>query len=215
MKHILILLLISIISSCQTTSSIQYEEKISQDNLRKKWFKIDALDVDGLRDLSKAKQIKLRMKLGIPKGNGPFPTVIILHGSGNMKNRDDAIGARLLKNGIAWIGLYSYDSRGLKNKKWNQRIANSNVFDQISDAYHALKFVENHPLLNEKKVAVTGFSLGGMSSLMTASLSMTEQFKIGKKDFSFALNQYGPCFVSPSDPKPDYRVFSLWGEDDA
>lgn len=215
MKHILILLLISIISSCQTTSSIQYEEKISQDNLRKKWFKIDALDVDGLRDLSKAKQIKLRMKLGIPKGNGPFPTVIILHGSGNMKNRDDAIGARLLKNGIAWIGLYSYDSRGLKNKKWNQRIANSNVFDQISDAYHALKFVENHPLLNEKKVAVTGFSLGGISSYALSSSSISKKFNVSNSKFKLALNQYGPCIIFPTDPDPTLKIVNIWGKEDA
>jgi dienelactone hydrolase len=132
-----------------------------------------------------------------------------------MQDTDKELGQYLVNHGIAWIGVYSYDSRGLKWLTYKERLTKSNIFDQVSDAYRVLDYIENDARFDENNVAVTGFSLGGMSSLMTASQSMTEQFKIGKKDFSFALNQYGPCFVSPSDPKPDYRVFSLWGENDA
>jgi len=190
-------------------------DKSSSVNSTNGFIEIDAIDIDGQKNESSYQPIKLSLKIGLPEGQGPFPTVVILHGSGNMQDTDKELGQHLVNHGIAWIGVYSYDSRGLKWLTYKERLTKSNIFDQVSDAYRVLDYIENDARFDENNVAVTGFSLGGMSSLMTASQSMTEQFKIGKKDFSFALNQYGPCFVSPSDPKPDYRVFSLWGENDA
>ena len=178
-------------------------------------IEIDAIDINGQKDESHNNPIKLSLKIRLPEGSGPFPTVVILHGSGNMKDRDSLIGQHLIEQGIAWIGVYSYDSRGLKWLTYKERLIRSNVFDQISDAYRVLHFIENDPRFDENNVAVTGFSLGGLSSLMTASQSMTDRFRIGTSDFKFALNQYGPCFASPADPKPDYTVFNLWGSDDA
>ncbi|MGC6484051.1 MAG: hypothetical protein ACON4P_00115 [Candidatus Puniceispirillales bacterium] len=178
------------------------------------YIEIDAIDINGQMNESHNIPIKLQIKTGIPDGEGPFPTVVILHGSGNMQDTDAELGQYLVDQGIAWIGVYSYNSRGLKWLTYKERLTKSNIFDQVSDAYRVLHFIESDPRFDENKVAVTGFSLGGMSSLMTASQSLTEKFKIGKKDFVFALNQYGPCFVSPADPKADYKVFNLWGTDD-
>ena len=190
-------------------------DKSSSVNSANGFTEIDAIDIDGQKNKSSYQPINLSLKIGLPDGSGPFPTVVILHGSGNMQDTDKELGQHLINHGIAWIGVYSYDSRGLKWLTYKERLTKSNIFDQVSDAYRVLNFIENDTRFDENNVAVTGFSLGGMSSLMTASESMTEQFKIGKKDFKFALNQYGPCLVSPADPKSDYRVFSLWGEDDA
>ena len=195
-----------VIFDCDSSSSVKSTNG---------FIEIDAIDIDGQKNETSHQPIKLSLKIGLPEGQGPFPTVVILHGSGNMQDTDKELGQYLINYGIAWIGVYSYDSRGLKWLTYKERLTKSNIFDQVSDAYRVLNYIENDARFDENNVAVTGFSLGGISSLMTASQSMTEQFKIGKKDFSFALNQYGPCFVSPSDPKPDYRVFSLWGEDDA
>lgn len=178
------------------------------------FIEIDAIDINGQKDESHNTPIKLMLKTGLPEGSGPFPTVVILHGSGNMKDTDSELGQYLIEHGIAWIGVYSYDSRGLKWLTYKERLVKSNIFDQVSDAYRVLDFIENDPRFDENNVAVTGYSLGGMSSLMTASQSMTDRFRIGTSDFKFALNQYGPCFVSPADPKPGYAVFNLWGSDD-
>jgi len=200
---------------CGSKTSQAFAETITPQNLRDEWFQMDAIDVDGLLDVSKAEPIKLKLRLGIPDGDGPFPTVVILHGSGNMKERDKALGSILERHGIAWVGVYSYDSRGLKYRNWIERISNSNIFDQISDAYHVLDFIERHPLLDERKAAVTGFSLGGISSYAISSSSITQKFNVSNSKFIIGLNQYGPCIIFPEDPDPSLKVVHLWGQKDA
>ena len=200
---------------CGSTTTQTIAEAITPQTLRDEWFQMDAIDVDGLLDVSEAKPIKLKMRLGIPDGEGPFPTVVILHGSGNMQDRDRALGNRLEQNGIAWIGVYSYDSRGLKYRAYDERLIGSNVFDQVSDAFHALKFIDEHPLLDSSKAAVTGFSLGGISSYAIASASVSTKFNVSDQKFLYGLNQYGPCLMFPTDPDPSLRVEHLWGSADA
>ena len=200
---------------CGSNTTQALAEAITPQTLRDEWFQMDAIDVDGLLDVSEAKPIKLKLRLGIPDGEGPFPTVVILHGSGNMKDRDRALGSRLEQNGIAWIGVYSYDSRGLKYRNWHERIANSNIFDQISDAFHVLDFAARHPLLDAGKAAVTGFSLGGISSYAIGSKSLIDKFNVSEYNFTLGLNQYGPCILFLEDPSPSTRLVHLWGQEDA
>lgn len=194
---------------CQTTQ-VKLTGPITEENARFGEFVIPANDLDGLK--SDGKNINLKLTAGFPDGNGPFPVVVILHGSGNMKDRDLALGKRLEAQGIAWLGVYTYDSRGLASKPYKVRLAKANIVDQVSDAYAALNFAKTHPLLDHQRAALTGFSLGGLSAVLAAT-SWAERF--GETDFNYFLNQYGPCILFSDEVKSDVKIDHMWGRFDA
>jgi dienelactone hydrolase len=200
------LLAIMLLSACQPTGDVT-----SRSDQRLSNFIVPALDVDGLS--ANAKPINLRLSAGFPEGDGPFPVVIILHGSGNMSGRDRALGEQLEEQGIAWLGVQTFDSRGLSNAAYLSRLARATVFDQISDAYVALEFAAAHPLLDADRAALTGFSLGGISVI--AAASGTRAGLQSDRNFSYFLNQYGGCIVLNEVSTPGIRLDHIWGGQDA
>lgn len=194
------------LSACQPTGDIT-----SRSDQRLSNFVVPALDVDGLSN--NAKPINLRLSAGFPDGDGPFPVVIILHGSGNMSGRDRALGEQLEEQGIAWLGVQTFDSRGLSNAGYLSRLGRATIFDQISDAYVALQFAASHPLLDADRAALTGFSLGGISTI--AAASGVRAGPQSSRNFSYFLNQYGGCIVLNEVSTPGVRLDHLWGGQDA
>jgi dienelactone hydrolase len=63
----------------------------------------------------------------------------------------------------------------------------------IVDAYKALETLSNHPSINNDKISITGWSLGGAVTLFSAWLPLKRAIN---KDLNFAshLAFYPPCF---------------------
>mgnify|MGYP001038426596 CR=1 FL=1 len=209
MKGICLGFCLIFLAGCQTTQ-LKVSGPITSENQRSSQFVIPANDLDGLDGVNR--KINLKLTAGFPDGDGPFPVVVILHGSGNMKSRDVSLGKRLQSEGIAWLGVYTYDSRGLGPKPYKVRLTQANIVDQVSDAYAALNFAETHPLLDHQRSALTGFSLGGLSTALAAT-TWAEQF--GDVDFKYFLNQYGPCILFSENVKSDVKLDHMWGRFDA
>ncbi len=105
--------------------------------------------------------------LTTPSKGGPFPVVILVHGSGpndrdetiydNKPFRDIAWG--LARNGIATI---RYDKRTKVHGKEMLSMGNLTVYDEtIDDAALAAKLAETEPNVNRREVFILGHSLGG------------------------------------------------------
>lgn len=209
MKKIILGLGFIFIAGCQS-SQLKLSGPITNENQRSSQYVVPANDLDGLAGVDR--KINLKITAGFPDGDGPFPVVVILHGSGNMKARDVALGQRLQAEGIAWLGVYTYDSRGLGSKPYKVRLTQANIIDQVSDAYVALNFAKTHPLLDHQRAALTGFSLGGLSAALAAT-SWAEQFS--NSDFKYFLNQYGPCILFSQNVKNGVNLDHMWGRHDA
>jgi uncharacterized protein len=111
---------------------------------------------------------QLPATLSIPTGNGPFPAVVLVHGSGP-NDRDETIYSNkpfkdiaqgLSSNGIA---VLRYDKR---TYVYPNECANMTDFtpqdEVITDALAAITYLQNNSHINHSQIYLLGHSLGAM-----------------------------------------------------
>jgi len=113
-------------------------------------------------------QWKLPAALAVPKGAGPFPAVVLVHGSGP-NDRDESIGPNKPFKDIAWglaskgIVVLRYEKRTKQYPEEFAAIQNFTVQDEtIADALAAVNVLNTSSVVNHSKIFVLGHSLGGM-----------------------------------------------------
>jgi dienelactone hydrolase len=107
--------------------------------------------------------------LSLPKGSGPFPAVILVHGSGP-NDRDESIGPnkpfRDLAEGLASLGVavLRYDKRTAVYPDKLAAIKDSiTVKDEaVDDAVAAVALLRRTKEIDPQRIYVLGHSLGGM-----------------------------------------------------
>ncbi|MCX6664409.1 MAG: dienelactone hydrolase family protein [Euryarchaeota archaeon] len=113
-------------------------------------------------------QWKLPGTLSIPKGAGPFPAVVLVHGSGP-NDRDESVGPNKpfkdIAGGLASKGIVvlRYEKRTKQYPQESAAIQNFTVQDEtIADALAAVNVLDASSAVNHSKIFVLGHSLGGM-----------------------------------------------------
>lgn len=106
--------------------------------------------------------------LSLPTGEGPFPAVVLVHGSGP-QDRDETIGPNKPFRDLAW-GLASQGVAALRYEKRTkayslemQNLANTITVKEevIDDALAAVALLRNKAGVNQRQIFVLGHSLGG------------------------------------------------------
>ena len=109
--------------------------------------------------------------LTIPEGEGPFPAMVLVSGSGQ-QNRDEelmnhrpfwVIADYMARCGIA---VLRYDDRGMGGSGGD--VYNSTSIDFSYDAEAAFDFLRNQKLIDASKVGILGHSEGGIINFMVA-----------------------------------------------
>lgn len=106
--------------------------------------------------------------LTVPTGAGPWPAVVLVHGSGP-NDRDETVGANRPFKDLA-VGL---SSRGIAVLRYDKRskvhagkLASVKDFtvqqEVIDDAREAVRALRAHPKIDAARIVVLGHSLGGM-----------------------------------------------------
>jgi dienelactone hydrolase len=113
--------------------------------------------------------------LTMPAGTGPFPALVLLHGSGP-HDRDESIGPnrpfRDLADGLAsrGIAVLRYEKR---TRQHSAKMADGVVTvreEVLDDALAAVELLRKTPGIDPKRVYVLGHSLGGMMAPKLATL---------------------------------------------
>lgn len=100
--------------------------------------------------------ITLKGELTLPEGDGPYPVIVIIHGSGKVTRHGGPWNTFFLKYGI---GVLSYDKRGSGESTGNFAIAGYEDF--ASDAVAAVEFLKKHPKVDASGIGLHGSSEGG------------------------------------------------------
>lgn len=109
--------------------------------------------------------------LTIPEGDGPFPALVLVSGSGQ-QNRDEelmnhrpfwVIADYLSRRGVA---VLRYDDRGMGGS--TGEVLNATSMDFSYDAEAAFNFLLNRKEINASQVGILGHSEGGIINFMVA-----------------------------------------------
>ena len=122
---------------------------------------------------------QLPATLTMPKGEGPFPAVILVHGSGP-NDRDETIGANKPFKDLAWglatngIAVLRYEKR---TKEYPTELAAMiGTFtvreETIDDALAAIDMLREVEGIDAERIFVLGHSLGGMLAPRIAAQSV-------------------------------------------
>ncbi len=111
---------------------------------------------------------KLPATLTIPNGTGPFPAVLLVHGSGP-NDRDETYGPNKPFKDLAWglasrgIAVLRYEKRTKQYPEEFAILQNFTVQDEtIADAVVGVNFLFNSSVVDHSKIFILGHSLGGM-----------------------------------------------------
>ncbi|WP_245499266.1 hypothetical protein [Mesorhizobium sp. M1A.F.Ca.ET.072.01.1.1] len=101
-----------------------------------------------------------------PPGKGPFPAVILLHGcAGVLQNDQEVWPERLSSWGYVVLVVDSFSTRGVHDP------CNGLLVIRVYDVYGALDFLSKYSFVESSRIALMGFSSGGITSSRRCNLA--------------------------------------------
>ncbi len=167
--------------------------------------------------------VSLRAHLLRPEGPGPFPAVVLLHGCGGAVTARGRIGARhrdwmerFVANGIVALLVDSFTPRGYRAICEMRNRPITSDLDRPYDAYAALAWLRDHPLVRPERIAVMGWSHGANTVLATITEPAIRRTGWTGPGFVAAVAFYPGCStLSRSDYRPTVPLLmQLGGADD-
>jgi dienelactone hydrolase len=114
-----------------------------------------------------AEAVNIVGHLFMPQGNGKVPAVLLMHGSGGIDDTMLDYWPKLLNaQGIAVFSLDRFGPRGVKSTTTDQ--SQVPFAADVADAFAALRLLASHPRIDANRIAIMGFSRGGIASWRTA-----------------------------------------------
>ena len=138
------------------------------------------------------KPVVLAGELRIPRpGTDKFPAVILMHTSGGIAPHLDKWAQELNSIGVAAFLLDSASGRGMVNFATDP--PQSTYLQLIVDAFRALDMLAKHPRIDPNRIAVMGFSMGGLPAVYSSSERFWKMYGSDKVQFAAHIGVYNSC----------------------
>ena len=142
-------------------------------------------------------------------GSGKAPAIVIVHGSGGVTAAREGFWATELSQvGIAALVTDSFTPRGVSTTMDDQTRVNQT--QMVGDAYAALAFLAGQPDVDATRIAVMGFSKGGVVALITAD----RRTRPDARGFAAHVPLYPGCTLQYRHPQPTAPILVLIGASD-
>lgn len=146
-----------------------------------------------------------RAALFLPAGasaENPVPAVVLLHGAaGVLGSRELTYGAQFSEMGVAALVIDAFGARRDRATGFLDRLLEITETMALADAYAGLRHLDAMPEVDGDRVALMGFSYGGMSTMLGAFAQTAEALNPGGKRFAAHVSFYGPCIAQFDDTR--------------
>lgn len=164
----------------------------------------------------------LRGFLAKPEGDGPFPTILLLHGCSGPVTSKGAIASRerhwmtlFVAEGYVVLLLDSFNPRGFSSICTKSARPITAEQDRPYDAYAALRWLRDRPYVRPDRIGIMGWSHGAMTALATISQAMIAEIGWTGPGFATAVTFYPGCFdLGKTVYKPTVPLLLQLGEKD-
>jgi dienelactone hydrolase len=131
-------------------------------------------------------------ELLFPEGAGPFPAVVLAHGCNGNRFVEPAWGSFLREAGYATVNVDSFRGRGISEVC--TQAGRLSPLQRVPDAYGALRLLAAHPKIDPRRVALMGFSHGGMLTMFASTAWAKETYAVaGQPAFRAFFPFYPYC----------------------
>ena len=113
-----------------------------------------------------------------------LPAVLIVNSSPGFDGRGAFYAEALAKAGIASFEVDMFQGKGLP----------ATPRHNMPHAFQALRYLADHPRIDETRIGIMGFSWGGAIALLTSSEELAHQYGAGKHGFAAHLGMYPICW---------------------
>ena len=132
----------------------------------------------------------------------PVPAVVFLHGaSGVSSARELAYARRFAELGLAALVVDAFAARRDRATGFMERLLEITESMVLADAYGALRYLASMPQVDAKRVAVIGFSYGGMAATYAAYAQVAQGFAPEGLRFAAHIAFYAPCVARFADSR--------------
>ena len=162
------------------------------------------------------KPLTIRAQLVLPdkRGDGKIPAMIIMHGSGGVREREWSYAREFNALGVAGVVIDSFSPRGIKSTVRDQSPVSS--YAMVVDAVNTLKAVARNPAIDPARIGIIGFSKGGTVVIKAALRRYVEPLAGQEASFALLIAMYPWCGDLPLDFRAagNSPLHMLLGEED-
>lgn len=158
----------------------------------------------------------LDARLFEPRGAGPFPAVVLMHGCSGWHGSNITDWASwFVKRGFVALMIDSFGQRGVDGVCGSPTTAHPTPRTRAQDARGARDYLSQLPSVDARRIVLMGFSHGGTSAVVAAGANGGRNASGGGHRFAAVVALYPWCGLGPGAfSEPVLPTLIVVGEDD-